>query len=83
MDLDNTKHVYCNSVQQTSNTHVLSASRYGRDMLYISFFRGDLCCSNVISKDEAHKFAENILKLLEETAAPNPQPIDCPQMEVA
>jgi len=77
MILDTTKHVYCDSVQLTNNTHVLSVSRYGRDLLHISFFRGDLCCSNVISKDQAHKFAENILKLLEETA------VDCPQQEAA
>jgi len=73
MSISKHKHVECKRPQQANNDLVLSVSPYFEDgMLRLSFFYGELYFSNVINNDDARKFAENILELLEEIAEPNP-----------
>jgi len=84
MSISKHKHVECQSARQANNNQVLSVSPHSGDgMLRLSFFSGELYCSNVISKDEARELAENILELLEEIPYPNQESLDPPQQEAA
>jgi len=86
MSIDNSKDVRCKRPLKATNNQVLSVSPHsGGEMLHLSFFCGDLYCSNSITKDEAREFAENILKLLEEIADSNPnqESLDLQQQEAA
>jgi len=69
----NHKHVECKRPQHAKNELVLSVSPYYEGgILRLSFYRGDMYFSNLVHKDEAREFAENILELIEEIAEPNP-----------
>jgi len=86
MSINDYKNVYCKRTPQANNNQILRVAPYGgQGMLSLSFFNGDLYFSNVINKDDAREFAENILELIEEIPDPNPnqESLDLSQQEAA
>jgi len=59
---------------QQENDPLLGVSSYpGNGKMCLTFYCEDITFSHVVSKDQAREFAENILKLIKETA------VDCLQ----
>jgi len=80
------KVIHCPKTEREYDKQTLAvAPETGTERLLLSFWRGTLHCSIIISKDEAREFADSILELIEESEEPNPnqQSIHFPQQQAA